>query len=336
MKILLIRRDNIGDLILTTPLIATLAQKYQVSMLVNSYNQGVLAGNPHINRIHTYTKLHHREPGQSAFSALLHRLKTMLAIRRANYDVAIVAGPKWDRHSLRWAKISGAKRVVAIGKNLPDWVTDQLPESNKSQHMVEALDALSRHLGCDQSPGKLELFVPESAIEQAVQKYAIDRTLPIYGLQISARKVQQRWPETYFIALAHRLAQREKCQILLFWSPGAADNPLHPGDDDKALTIIAACQDISLIPIKTNNLQEVMVGMSLCDQILTSDGGAMHIAAGVGKPIVALFGNSDPILWAPWKVPHKIIADPNQTVSNINVDEVYNSFVELRDRVLAR
>lgn len=333
MKILLIRTDFIGDLVLTTPLIATLAQRHHVDILVNPYSQGILAGNPHIRKIHIYTKFHLRAPGQSQFNVLLNRVKTMINIRRANYDAVIVVREKWGKHPLFWAKVSGAKRVIAFGTDAPDCVTDKIPEPEKKGHLVELLNKLTQPLGFDQPPGKLQLFVDKSAIEQAFKHHAIDRTLPVYGLQISARKVQQRWPETHFIELAHRLMQQEKCQILLFWSPGKAENLHYPGGDDIAARIVAACRGIHLIPIRTVNLQELMVSMSLCDLVITSDGGAMHVAAGVGKPIIALFGNSDPVSWAPWQVPHIIIADPDQTVSNISVDEVYKKFVELRDRV---
>lgn len=40
-----------------------------------------------------------------------------------------------------------------------------------------------------------------------------------------------------------------------------------------------------------------MAGMSLCDQMLTSDGGVLHISVGVGVPTVAMFGNSDADFW---------------------------------------
>jgi heptosyltransferase-3 len=38
------------------------------------------------------------------------------------------------------------------------------------------------------------------------------------------------------------------------------------------------------------------------------DSAPMHIAAAVGTPVVALFGPSDDVEWAPWGVAHRIVA----------------------------
>lgn len=321
MKILLIKRDNIGDLILTTPLIAQLAKKHQVDLLVNSYNKPVLDGNPNVNRVHFYTKFHHRKPGQSKLSILFHRVKTIIDIRCSRYDVAVVCG---DRQAFQWAKISGAKRIMAA--------TDH---ARGNRHLVEWFNILAHSLGINEQPGGLELFVPQANIEQVIRIHGIDQTVPKYGLQISARKEKQRWPEANFIEVAHKLSQREKCEILLFWSPGTSESLGHPGDDAKALKIIEECKDIVLKPIKTKNICELMAAMSLCDQILTSDGGALHIAVGVNKPVVALFGDSNSEIWAPWNVPCRIIQGAKKDVRNVSTNDVYEKFIELRNEVIS-
>lgn len=61
-KILLIRNDNIGDLICTTPAIEALRKKYpnnQIDIVVNSYNIQAIENNPFINHVYCYTKTKH-------------------------------------------------------------------------------------------------------------------------------------------------------------------------------------------------------------------------------------------------------------------------------------
>jgi ADP-heptose:LPS heptosyltransferase len=334
MKILLIRRDNIGDLILTTPLIANLTKHKAntLDLLVNTYNKDVLVGNPHISNVHLYCKSHHRKAGQSLLGVYFQRIKTILAIRAAHYDVVLIAST--DKHSLKWAKLSGAKRIIAIGNTPKKMVTDCLPHT-EGLHIVELLNTLLAPLGINAAPGPLELYVSENEINQFVEKFKIIKDKPIYGLQISSRKPKQRWQVEKFIELAHRLAAREDCKLVLFWSPGADDNPEHPGDDSKAKQVIEACADIPLIALPTTNIRELMAAMSMCDQIITSDGGALHIAAGVHKPVVALYGNSDIKYWAPWKVPCAIIKAPAEDVGLVDVDNVYSQFTQLREKVLS-
>ncbi|AOY01026.1 glycosyltransferase family 9 protein [Jeongeupia sp. USM3] len=328
-RVLLIRRDNIGDLILTTPLIKALAAQpgWQVDVLVNSYNGAILDGNPDVARVYRYKKLHHRDAGESAWQVIAERIRTVLDIRRAGYDIAIVAKEAWDKRPLQWATLSGAKRIVALcdaGRPGHPRITDLVPAPEfGSEHLVERLHRLLAPLGIHASPGPLRLFADAGRVAALRAEYGIDGSVPVYALQLSARKVKQRWPVERLAELARRLTASGPCRLVILWSPGAADDPRHPGDDDKAQALVAACPGLPLQPIRTMSLAGLMAAMQLCDQVITADGGAMHVAAGLGKPVVALFGNSNAAAWAPWGVPHEILQTEERDVNAISVDMVF-------------
>ena len=65
--------------------------------------------------------------------------------------------------------------------------------------------------------------------------------------------------------------------------------------------------------------------MSLAEIVITPDGGAMHLAAGLGKPVVALFGDSPAARWHPWSTPYRIVQAANQDVADIRVTSVLNA-----------
>ncbi len=184
MKILLIRRDNIGDLILTTPLIKTLAKHHQVDILVNSYNQDVLENNPHIRRTYLYTKLSHRKKNQSFFKIMTQRIRTILKLRKEKYDVAIIVKEHWHQRALHWAKLSKAKRIIAMGQNMPSCITDPLPDlSDQKTHIVNILNTLAYPLGIHETPGPLELFLSAQEIMQAKNKRVkLINSIQIYPL----------------------------------------------------------------------------------------------------------------------------------------------------------
>jgi ADP-heptose:LPS heptosyltransferase len=141
------------------------------------------------------------------------------------------------------------------------------------------------------------------------------------ALHISSRKAVQRWPAEHFAALIRRLHARYSCQLVLFWSPGDERNRMHPGDDGKAAAILSATQDLPLLPYPTNRLATLIGGLSVCDLMVCSDGGAMHVAAGLGLPIVCFFGDSVAEIWHPWGVPYELLQPPGRDVSEISVDD---------------
>ena len=76
----------------------------------------------------------------------------------------------------------------------------------------------------------------------------------------------------------------------------------------------------------TTTLRQLIAGISLCDQFICSDGGAMHIAAGLGKPLVCFFGDSSAEQWHPWGVPHVLLQPDSRDVADISVTEVLQAY----------
>jgi ADP-heptose:LPS heptosyltransferase len=63
--------------------------------------------------------------------------------------------------------------------------------------------------------------------------------------------------------------------------------------------------------------------------VVCSDGGALHIAAALDKPILCFFGDSDRTRWYPWKVPHVLLQPASRSVGDITVDEASRGFEQL-------
>ena len=328
-KILIIRRDNIGDLVCTTPAIAALRKHYpdaEIGALVNSYNAEVLRGNPNVDHVFVYQKLKHAGNLASRFKALVQRLKLIKQLRRWKPDVTILAKASYDRHGLSFARQIGAKNVIGyvpeaegMAKGLPD-IRLETPDF-AALHEVEAVAGLLAPLGIATPMGPLQVFA-----DQATAK-AIEQTLPQssrrIALHISAREPERRWGNDNFIALTrHMLETQPDTQILLFWSPGKANDPHHPGDDEAAEQLIKRINSDRLISMPTKNLTELVAALSLCDVFIGADGGAMHLAAGLNKKILALFENLPGKLnhWYPWRVMNQVVH--SEDASKPDIDQV--------------
>lgn len=328
-KILVIRRDNIGDLVCTTSAFAALRQRYpdaQIGALVNSYNAEVLHGNPNVDHVFVYQKLKHAGGLANRIKALVQRLKLIVQLRRWKPDVTILAKSSYDRHGLNFARQIGAKNIIGFvpddlgqAKGLPD-IRLTTPDFT-AVHEVEAVNQLLVPLGIEDALGPLQVFPDVNALAQLKQQ--LPTATKRIALHISAREPERRWRNDNFIVLAkHILESQPDTQILLFWSPGKADDPHHPGDDEAAMQLINAVQSNRLVPMPTQNLTELVAALSLCDLFIGTDGGALHLAVALNKKVLALFENLPGKLnhWYPWQVPNQVIhsLEPSQP----NIDQI--------------
>ena len=316
-SVLVVRRDNIGDLVCTTPLLAALRRTHPgawIGALVNSYNAAVLDRNPDLDEVLVYTKLKHLEPGQSALGALTRRIGELWRLRRRGLDCVVLANPHETPRTQALARALAPKRIVSLSEEKLRQVS--------AAHQVERVFALAAELGIEGPIPPLKV-VPDPALLQK-PKGMLKRPFNV-ALQISARRAAQQWPAEQFVELAQRLDALGMGTVLL-WAPGPSSHPSHPGDDEKAAAIAATK---SIVAYRTARLAELIGALAACDAVVTSDGGAMHLAAALQKPIVCFFGDVDPAQWRPWGVPHRVLRAASRRASDISVDETLAALREL-------
>ena len=338
LSILVIRRDNIGDLLCTTPFLSELRRRYpeaRIDALVNSYNAPVLMANPDLDHVYFYTKAKHRSPGETLPGVYWRRLKLMLAMRKARYDRIYLAGDGNIGRQMKLARWIGSASVIGFrpaSGDLPAGLNVPRPR-RESGHEVERCWALLAEDDASVTPGPMTLRPAPEQVRDISQKLAATPWYcpekPLVAVHISARKIPQRWPATSFVGLMRALNGRFGSQFVLFWSPGDEDNPLHPGDDRKAAAILDAAAGLPVLPFPTARLSELTGGLSACQTMICSDGGAMHMGAGLGLSIVCFFGNSDAERWHPWGVPYELLQKPSREVADISVDEAEEAYARL-------
>lgn len=333
LKILVIRRDNIGDLVCTTPVFAGLRQRFptaHICALVNSYNAPVLAHHPNIDHVYIYTKLKHRAPGQSRLRLLWLRLCMQHALKKINFDYILL--PSDQPRLLRFALSLQAKQIIALGQHYVQHKSlSMLPAIHEGgEHEAQAVYRLLSPLDIrDTPPPSVVVAGPAEAAKAQSALNAQGGAGHVIAIHISARKPSQRWPSDHFATLMRDLHARHGLRFMLLWAPGSESNPLHPGDDEKAQAILRMVGDLPVLPYPTHTLPELIGALSICDKVICSDGGAMHLAAGLGKPIVCLFGKSDTWRWHPWGVRYKLLQAGSRDVKDIAVDEVFDAFEQL-------
>jgi ADP-heptose:LPS heptosyltransferase len=311
-RILILRRDNIGDLVCTTPLIAALREQLPgawLGALVTTYNAEVLAGNPALDEVFIYEKLRHRS------GTLLSHLRSRLG--------------QWSRmreHKIDWVLVpANSPRTLKLARSLtPGKVLAAPVTASTRQHEVERTYELGRALGLRGKPGPLQLR-PDARKRAELQ--AKLGSGPFVAVHISARRPAQRWPLERYAALAAQLAKETR--VMLLWAPGASDNPGHPGDDAAAAEVLRMARNSAVVPVATADLKTLIAALSLAGRVVCPDGGAMHLAAALAKPVAALFGDSPVDRWRPWGVPHRVLCPESRDLADLPVEPVLEALASL-------
>jgi ADP-heptose:LPS heptosyltransferase len=310
-RILILRRDNIGDLVCTTPLIDALRARYPqawLGALVNSYNADVLAGNPALDAVHVYEKLKHRSG--SLLSNLFKRLKLASSLRGAKLDY-VLAPSAWPQA----LKMAARLKAANVLSSSPLWESDP-------RHEVERAFSLGAALGVHGAPGPMRIF-PDAATVAAMRT-TVPARRPLVAIHISARQEIRRWPLQRYAALAKELAR--SAAVMLLWSPGAANDPRHPGDDAAARSFP---EMENLAKVATPDLRSLIAALSLADRVICPDGGAMHVAAALGKPMLALWADSPVGRWEPWQVPHRVVRPESKNLADLELGPVLDAYAAL-------
>ena len=204
-RFLIIRRDNIGDLVCTTPLITALRQQYPeawIGALVNRYALPVLENNPDVSEVVSYEKAKHRAPGTSLFSTYRERWRLIRHLRRIEIDYAILASPGRQPSAERMARWIGARHIVGFAgiSRIIDMPVEAPPEV---LHQVVRAFALLQPLGIEGAPPPLRVVPSPDQVRVMTAKLPGGRK-PVVHLHISAREDDRRWPEQHFVDMTLR------------------------------------------------------------------------------------------------------------------------------------
>lgn len=288
-KILVIKLRAIGDVLLSTVVLADLHAAYpaaQIDMLTERLSGDVLAGNPELSSVIVFDAKR-----ESSFS-LLRR------IRRRRYDLVIdlFGNPR----SALIALGSGAGVRVGYRFGWRRWCYTNVIEPRGGEvHNTEFnLDAL-RALGIPirsrtvtfpidaDADGRAERFFRESGLDGRF----------VVALNPGGGWSSKRWGARQYAALGEMLAGEWNAEVVVLWGPG---------EREEAEAIRSAMpRSCHLIP--PSSLKELAAILRRCSLLVTNDSGPMHIAAAIGMPVVALFGPTRPELQGPFDTPHVIV-----------------------------
>lgn len=309
MKILVIKRDKIGDLLLTTPLIGAIRARYpqaEIHVLANTYNGWVVENNPDMDRLWRYPIA--RGGKWDKLAAVLRQFAQALRLRREGYDWIIVAGGEASERANRRARAiagSGTRIVAYCDSGQSAGISDPLAPPTAG-HEVERILALAEPLGVKPAPGEVPLprFAPSQAWIDSARGFLAAANLAPGGyvmLGIGARSRKRQPTPAQILRWTRLLHEQHGLHTVFQWTPGKPDDPLYPGDDDIAEAVLDEGNPW-LHPYRGG--LDTGVGLVwLARASLFPDSGLMHLAAASPGGVVGLFADiahsPSPAVWGP-------------------------------------
>jgi ADP-heptose:LPS heptosyltransferase len=338
-RILVVRKDNIGDLICTTPALRALRQAFpaaHVAILVSKHCRSVVERNADLDEVLTYPKAkYHR--GIPRLWAMWELGRVIRRLRRRHFDLAIAMGRPCSRSSAWLAYASGAPWRLGYAtpalRPFPFFLNLECDPGAITSHEVDACLELLASIGIP-SAGRRLTLIPDPEAQATIRERLAEAGIApgerVALIHISSRREANRWPLASFAQVADLLRERFDLTIALSWAPGDAGNSLFPGDDGKAEEVARHMRATGVL-LRTPTLDELIAAMSLSAFVLSADGGPVHVAAALDIPQVALFGKAGIAAWAP--VSEKsVVLKRGARVDLIGVDEV----LEAASAVLSR
>ncbi|WP_220194462.1 lipopolysaccharide heptosyltransferase II [Ktedonospora formicarum] len=301
-RILVIRVDLIGDLVMSMTVVRQLRRTYpeaEIDLLAIPSSAQIVRGDSDIAHLLTYDPNIWRRP-----KALLQRpnwraaqaLRTQMHERR--YDLAVSASGPW---ASILAALSGAPRRVGFSKEgYFGFMTDSVPGQHwaegERKHEVDYCMELLRACGAtpdDASRVPTLQVQPETtqSVEQLLQAEGIDTVKPLVACQVSSHNgYAKRWPVPYWARLIERLVNDDGMNVVLTGAPN--DQPLIEA-------VIRRTQAQVYNLAGKTSLPQLAALLQRADVVISGDSGPMHIAAAVGARLIAIHGPTDPGMSGP-------------------------------------
>lgn len=321
-KLLILRYDRIGDMIVTTPIFRLLKKAHphlHIGVVTSALNAGLIKDNPNVDAVY-----------------ILHAnwFSLWREIRRARgerYDVVLNFIFNRTTSGGILANII-APDGFKVGQGDPKYrfyFNRLLTLERSGSHMAETLSSIVREvfdLSWDDKELDFEIVVDEesrNSVDRFLEKHAITRRgtevkrdfgYVVFNLSATdlVRRISARQAED----LARSLAGEKSFRTTLIYAPG--DEEMR-----KVATNLADTSEcVSFPEAGTASLLEIasLVEGALC--VITPDTAIVHFASAMKTPILGLFTPLQGIHeWLPYKVRHELVtADPGKPVSSIPLD----------------
>jgi lipopolysaccharide heptosyltransferase I len=325
-RILLIKPSALGDVVHTSPVLVKLRARYpnaRIDWLITPENADIVRCHPALSNVVLFARRDFSKRGRR-WRALVSFFDLLKQIRRAKYDLVI------DMHgqlrSAFFALVSGAhvrigfdrpiKRGLTVSaehdlRNVPShgwrgaregsWIayTHRVSIPTLDVHAIDRYLWVGPLLGFDDDPPDLTIHLSSDTVrnvEQLLEEHGVTPDMPLiilvpgtiwetkhWTIEGFAGVARQFLHDGFAVALAGTMRDQERCRQIAAAAPGACDLS------------------------GTTTPAELAALIQRAEVAVTNDSGSMHVAASLGKPMVSVFGPTNPVHIGPYQRPESVV-----------------------------
>ena len=299
-NILVVKLSAIGDVIHALPVSYALKETFpeaKITWVVEPPAYDLLTNNPYIDNLIMFEKKKFKSIG--GFLKNLPRFSAEL--KKIKYDVALDLQGLGKSAAIAYLSEAPVKLGCCNMRELSHWVSKPVCGANQNGHIVERYLDVVRALGCKVEKVVFPMVITEEEADIAVKlmrQAGMDMKNSYVVLAVGANWPNKRWPVKLYAELVDYLYSKEIIPVVI--GGGVIDDRL-----------IAEINEKTQIPpvdlVGKTTLKQLAYIIQNAKAIVGGDTGPMHLAAGLGKPVVALMGPTDTNRNGPYGQPQNAI-----------------------------
>jgi ADP-heptose:LPS heptosyltransferase len=308
-RLLVVRTDTAAGFVCTLPLLRALREGHPSAWLGTLTTEGVAP----LARLHPDVSEALAAP-RDGTRGVVAPARLMLSLRARRIDDIIVADAVPAQRLVALLRRTGARRVVQADAD----------GSSPRMHEIDRVLALGASFGARPRVRAGRLY-PESAevmrVRAALAARGRDMQRPLVGVHVGGAEDAERWPAERFAALMRQRNDRDGSTFMLLWSPDDRRDP-----DEAALVAREIHTRLIGVPClrwPVAGLAELIAALGECDSVIAPMGDVPHLAAAVGRPVVALCGAVDAQRWRPVGVAHELARAPAGSLADVTVAQAF-------------
>ena len=292
-KLLVVELWGIGDLTMATTLIARAVESFEVVVLGKPHAAALLAPTfPQLRFVSVDAPWTVFEGKYRVWKWNWPELKRILrGLRSEGFAHAISVRRDPRDHLLMWL-LGAARRHGFPSKGSALLLTDVV-DGTGMQHRVEGWRAIGHSLGLrGMETADPQLSAAAYGSGAVADSASSDDRQPVVCLHTGSRIAVRRWPEDHFREIIRRLRPQFDFHLVVIPDPDGYG---------------AGLADVADTFLPQIALAQLVATLAGSDLVLCNDSAPSHIAAACGRPVISIFGPTEPAWFRPWGEKQKVV-----------------------------